>query len=73
METEERIVEWKVWLINAAVTGRSYMGSWRRIAARSSGVEKTMLTAEAMMTHVFMIGIGVGGSILILVQEGFER
>jgi hypothetical protein len=42
-----------------AVTRRSYMGSSRRIASRSSAVEKTVLNAEGMMTDILMMGIGV--------------
>jgi len=35
------------------------MGSSRRIASRSSAVEKTVLNAEGMMTDILMMGIGV--------------
>ncbi len=58
-ETEEMMAVWNEWLINWAVTRRSYMGSSRRIASRSSAVEKTVLNAEGMMTDILMMGIGV--------------
>lgn len=72
MEAEDRMAVRKERLNNLAVIKRSYMGSSRRSAARSSRIEKTVLIAEGMWTDILEMGIGVGSLSLKPMEEDYE-